>query len=235
MRFLLGLLLLKANYYLNMLARICKHTLLAILLPRDLVRLNKSAYANKPNVDSLSSSARKGLDEMENNVVRAYCRAPARFLVLGCGAGRETYDLAKRGFDVTGIDFVEELLNKAGRVVEEEKLDIKYINKDILLWASQKSEGLYDYILLSSNVYLQIPTRKLRINFIKGAFKKLSPAGLFLIMNNCVFNADYNNKVFKYKKILARLSFGNSQIEPGDRMPARQFLHRPKKRRGAYC
>ena len=37
----------------------------------------------------------------------------SRILDLGCGTGRHAVEFAKRGFDVTGVDFSEAMLSRA--------------------------------------------------------------------------------------------------------------------------
>ncbi|MBU2540530.1 MAG: class I SAM-dependent methyltransferase [Candidatus Omnitrophica bacterium] len=227
-RLYIGLLLLKITETFNLMGRIFKNILLVVLLPQDLSSLNKLAYNNKGNLNALSSLATRGLNEGEKELISKYCLKPGKFLVLGCGAGRETYALAKMGFVVTGIDFVETLLGKARAVAEEEQLRIEYINKDILLWAEEERKEKYDYILVSNNVYLQIPSKKIRINFLNRALNKLSDDGLFIVINNCISDLKYSKIQFKLKRLLARIMFANVGIEAGDWIPIRQFFHRPQ-------
>lgn len=227
-RLYIGLLFLKVIDLLKLAEKILRNTLLIVLLPEDLIALSRITYSNKRNLQGLSALATAGLSDEEKELISKYCFPPGKFLVLGCGAGRETYDLAKMGFTVTGIDFTEELLEKARAVAEKEQLNIKYLNREILLWASRETEEQYNYIFLSNNVYLQIPTRKRRINFIKGILRRLSYHGLFIIINGHIGNLSYSRRLFKFKRLLAKLTFGNIEIEPGDAIPRRQFYHCPQ-------
>ena len=52
-------------------------------------------------------------------------------LDLGCGDGRHSLELARRGFRVTGLDLSEELLERARRRTADEGLDITYIQGDM--------------------------------------------------------------------------------------------------------
>lgn len=58
--------------------------------------------------------------------------AGARVLDAGCGAGAYTLGLARRGYDVTGLDASEQLLNEARRRAAEAGLAAKFISGDIL-------------------------------------------------------------------------------------------------------
>lgn len=52
-------------------------------------------------------------------------------LDLGCGDGRHSLELTRRGFRVTGLDLSEELLERARRRSADEGLDITFIQGDM--------------------------------------------------------------------------------------------------------
>ena len=52
-------------------------------------------------------------------------------LDLGCGNGVWGILLAKRGWDVTGVDIVEKALQRAQERVAREKVDVKLIKEDV--------------------------------------------------------------------------------------------------------
>lgn len=52
-------------------------------------------------------------------------------LELGCGTGSMTQLLAKRGFDMIGVDCAQEMLNIACQKRESSGLDILYLNQDM--------------------------------------------------------------------------------------------------------
>jgi cyclopropane fatty-acyl-phospholipid synthase-like methyltransferase len=52
-------------------------------------------------------------------------------LDLGCGNGVWGILLAKRGWDVTGVDIVEKALQRAQERVTREKVDVKLIKEDV--------------------------------------------------------------------------------------------------------
>lgn len=55
----------------------------------------------------------------------------ARVLDLGCGVGRHSLELARRGFRVTGVDRTLPYLERARRQAETEGLDIEFVNEDM--------------------------------------------------------------------------------------------------------
>ncbi|MEA1886467.1 MAG: class I SAM-dependent methyltransferase [Bacteroidota bacterium] len=53
-----------------------------------------------------------------------------RILDVGCGTGRHAIELAKRGYDVTGIDLSESQLKRAREKAKNEDLEIDFIRHD---------------------------------------------------------------------------------------------------------
>ena len=57
---------------------------------------------------------------------------PAGSLIIdvGCGTGRHSIELAKRGFNVTGIDISEGMLKEAEKTAQKENVKVKFIKAD---------------------------------------------------------------------------------------------------------
>jgi 2-polyprenyl-3-methyl-5-hydroxy-6-metoxy-1,4-benzoquinol methylase len=53
-----------------------------------------------------------------------------RILDIGCGTGRHSIELTKRGYQVTGIDLSESLLKRAKEKASEQKLKIDFLKHD---------------------------------------------------------------------------------------------------------
>jgi cyclopropane fatty-acyl-phospholipid synthase-like methyltransferase len=56
---------------------------------------------------------------------------PCKAITLGCGTGRETIYLAKRGFDVLGVDFSTTAIKKARRSAKEEGVEVQFVVDDL--------------------------------------------------------------------------------------------------------
>ena len=81
-------------------------------------------------------------DEM--NFVEEIFKADAKrdvkkILDLACGTGIPTLELAKRGYEVTGMDLHEEMLEVAKRKAKREGLTIEFIQGDALEVDSTKN------------------------------------------------------------------------------------------------
>ena len=56
---------------------------------------------------------------------------PGTAITLGCGAGRETIYLAKKGFDVIGLDFSPTAIRQARRRAKAEGVEVPFIVDDL--------------------------------------------------------------------------------------------------------
>ncbi len=61
-------------------------------------------------------------DFIEKIVKKEYKGTPELWLDLGCGTGRMTVELLRRGYDMTGVDFSPEMLDMARSAAEKEGL-----------------------------------------------------------------------------------------------------------------
>jgi len=72
----------------------------------------------------------KGICDSIEAIIKRY-RKKKNILDLGCGTGRFSVELAKRGYHVTGLDITEEMLKVARQNAKKVKINIKYIKGDI--------------------------------------------------------------------------------------------------------
>jgi len=54
-----------------------------------------------------------------------------KILDLGCGFGRHSLSLAKRGFNVVGVDFTEVFIDDAKNEAHKNNLKIEFIKDDV--------------------------------------------------------------------------------------------------------
>jgi cyclopropane fatty-acyl-phospholipid synthase-like methyltransferase len=66
-------------------------------------------------------------------------------ITLGCGVGRETIYLAKKGFNVVGVDFSPTAIQRARRRAKAEGVDVKFVVDD--LTNLQHVRGTYDLVM----------------------------------------------------------------------------------------
>ena len=90
----------------------------------------------KAHLDPNTDAASRKPETIERSVAwmvdQLKLKDGSRFLDLGCGPGLYTIRLARRGFDVTGIDFSPGSLEYARLQAQQEKLSINYILQNYL-------------------------------------------------------------------------------------------------------
>ena len=57
--------------------------------------------------------------------------SPGRALDIGCGSGRDAVYLAKRGWQITGVDFAETGLNIARQRARDEGVEVQWVKGDV--------------------------------------------------------------------------------------------------------
>ncbi|MGH8727653.1 MAG: methyltransferase domain-containing protein [Burkholderiales bacterium] len=74
---------------------------------------------------------------------------PCRIVIPGCGYGYEVAELARRGFDVTAIDFAPSAVAAVKKDLEKSKLRAWVIEADILKWnPEQPFDAIYEQTCL---------------------------------------------------------------------------------------
>ncbi len=74
------------------------------------------------------AEARRQIDLME----RALRPFPgARILDLACGAGRHSIELARRGYDVVGVDLSQDLLDRAAEEAAAAQVEVRLLRSDM--------------------------------------------------------------------------------------------------------
>jgi len=99
----------------------------------------------------------------------------ARILVVGSGTGRESFGLAREGFEVQGLDFAPAMIDQATREAKRLGLSVRFSVGDV---REQDFEGAsFGGVLFSYDVYSFIPGRSERIDVLSRLRSVLDPAG----------------------------------------------------------
>ena len=74
---------------------------------------------------------------------------PCRIAVPGCGSGWEVAELAKRGFDVTGIDYTAAAVDKTRALLAAQSLKAEVIQADVLSYLPEAQfDAVYEQTCL---------------------------------------------------------------------------------------
>lgn len=84
------------------------------------------------------------LKEVDFIIEKLNLNGKERILDLGCGTGRHSLELARRGFDVVGVDIDERFIEKAKNMAKEEQLEVSFVQSDI---RDLKFENEFDVVL----------------------------------------------------------------------------------------
>ena len=106
-----------------------------------------------------------------------------RILDIGCGTGRHCIELAKRGYQITGIDLSESQLNRAKEKASAENLEISFIRHD-----ARKLTYLNEFdlvIMLCEGGFSLMETDEMNFQILRNASNALKPQGklIFTTLN----------------------------------------------------
>ena len=154
----------------------------------------KEAYDRMPIEEQ--KWAKGEINEVDYILNKSTNRDIRHALDLGCGVGRHSIELAKRGIITLGIDYSRKHIDKAKEIAERE--DIRYCSFICADIREYKSEKEYDLVLCLFDVVGSYPDEKDNISIIRTAYANLCVGGIFAIS---VMNMDLtDSRVHKGQK-----------------------------------
>ncbi len=199
-----------------------------LMKPKDLIELTRSSYA-RPDVVEEWSAARfvdEGLNFEELHLLERMPIRAGRFLLLGTGGGREAIAFAQRGFEVTGADFVPEMVAQTEVNARRYRVAIDGLVQDIS--SLEAARGSFDVVWFTTGLYSSLPTRARRISALQSIHHALRPKGSVV----CQFSWDpssgttYSLRKQRLGSLVAVLTGGNREFEDGDQLLGGfEFIH----------
>ncbi|MFP4368493.1 MAG: class I SAM-dependent methyltransferase [Bacteroidota bacterium] len=102
-----------------------------------------------------------------------------KILDIGCGTGRHSIELTKRGYSVKGVDLSESMLEKARQKAEAEGLEISFEKQDA---RALPFDGEFDLaIMLCEGGFPLMETDEMNFEILRSASKSLKGKGSKLI------------------------------------------------------
>ena len=181
--------------------------------------LSKTYYAAVDIEDRLKHEIPDLLKVFSENKVE-------KILDVGCGTGDHVIDLAKRGFDVMGIDRSKAMINEANKrrraLTEAEKNKGKFVKTDLEQTAPEFKKKLFDAVLFMGNTISHNPGKYRET--IKDASNLLKDKGVM------IFQVTNFEKVLKTQKRLLSFNFAKIKDEPNREYGFLEFYDEPNEK-----
>jgi 2-polyprenyl-3-methyl-5-hydroxy-6-metoxy-1,4-benzoquinol methylase len=101
-----------------------------------------------------------------------------KIIDIGCGTGRHSIELTKRGYSITGIDLSESMLEKAREKAKNQNLEIEFIKLDA---RNLPYENEFDVaIMLCEGAFPLMETDEMNYEILQGITKSLKIGGRFI-------------------------------------------------------
>ena len=136
-------------------------------------------YAQPEVVEFWRRLSEQGLQRCEHEMLARYAPPPARVIDLGCGAGRVSLALAGRGYEVTGIDLVREMIRTAYDLHLQAGLPLRLIQADVQ--AVPCASGCYDVALVFIAALQHIGGRSIRQRVFGEIARVLRSGGVLIL------------------------------------------------------
>ena len=119
-----------------------------------------------------------GLSPAEEHFYGRYLRAGERVLVAGCGTGRDLIGLHVRGYDVTGLEPVAEVVAIAKRHLARRGIVAPILTG---LIETAVLSGPYDVVIVSNGCYSLVQSSAVRIGALRRVAAHLAPNGRIIL------------------------------------------------------
>lgn len=137
-------------------------------------------YANKYEEEAFTQGTIGECDFIEEEV---NCLKSTKILDIGCGTGRHSIELAKRGYSVTGVDLSESLLGRAKEKAKEQDQEIDFQLGDARTLKFVQEFDLV--IMLCEGAFPLMETDEMNFQILENAVKSLNSEGklIFTTLN----------------------------------------------------
>ncbi|MEZ5335225.1 MAG: class I SAM-dependent methyltransferase [Methanolobus sp.] len=128
-----------------------------------------------PDID-LASRRSSSIESTVDWILNLQNKENMTILDLGCGPGLHCELIAKRGHNVTGVDFSKNSIEYARKQARNKGLDIEYVNLNYL---ELDEDNKYDLVMMVFTDFGVLELRE-RETLIRNVYRALKPGGIFI-------------------------------------------------------
>ena len=149
-------------------------------------------YANTYDKEVFTKGTLKEVDFIEAEIEFDKART---ILDVGCGTGRHAIELAKRGYQVTGIDLSEDQLKKAKEKAKTEAVEITFFQQDARDFSFENPFELV--IMMCEGAFSLMETDEMNFRILQNVERSLKEGGKFIFTTlNALFPLYHSAKDF---------------------------------------
>lgn len=131
----------------------------------------------------------KRMAELLPTVLQRFGAKPQAILDLACGEGAFAVTMAKKGFQVTGVDLSSQMLQIAGECAKKEKVNVEFVLQDMRSLLFEERFDLVTCWYDSLNYLLELEDLEQTFTGVHSALKK---GGLFIFDMNTIYGLAVN-------------------------------------------
>lgn len=206
--------------------RLIQSSALMVMRPDDIIAFNRQTYTKSASLGGWNqeSLVTMGLTPEETTLLEKIPQKKGKLLLLGVGGGREAIPLGRLGFEVTGVDFIPEMVAGARKNAAQCGVTLNGLVQEIS--TLDVPANTYDVVWLSASMYSSVPTRRRRIDMLNRIGRSLVNGGLFICQFHWNPNIESSATAACARKLMAFLTGGNLRYENGDHLWGySEFLH----------
>jgi 2-polyprenyl-3-methyl-5-hydroxy-6-metoxy-1,4-benzoquinol methylase len=162
--------------FVSRLGKFIESLTVVVLRPDDLIEFSRRHYTRPEAVASWGNDSLldQGLSPGEKDLLMHLPLKSGRLLLLGLGGGRDAISMARKGFEVVGIDYIKDMVEKARENAARHGVAIRGLVQEIS--QLEVPSASFDLVLISQSMYSCIPTRTRRIQMLKRIHKAVKPS-----------------------------------------------------------
>jgi len=170
--------------------------------------ISPQKFYTKLTAEELARRKKAEMTKKELVYLEKILNKKQKILDLGCGYGRFTIPLAKRGYDIKGIDITPALIKKAKSLARKENIEIDFRIGDMRK-LPYKAES-FDAIICMWSVFVELINKKDQLKAINEMLRVLSSKGFAFIEMPPPIIVKEKRKIVEYKEIGDKYIFEKS-------------------------